>query len=164
MVHRSKRGFFPLKLNRPSAYTNIILQLLEEYDCSSIGLISSVSFNQVISETDRFYLIGWVFGEDPLAIDKINEEIVTLPFWDYDSINFHCGVNGESFLDAFLIGGIPPFCTNFEDRERQDLYTKGRAEEATLAAGGEKYLKFWKSLYAGGMDTTEDKNVGGLWN
>lgn len=140
-------AFYLSSTNTRSLKSNIILKLIEEYQCEVLGIISSISFNEEINETEKYYLIGWVQGEDLLAINKSNGEVVMLAFWDYDVITFYCAVNSNQFLEAFLIHGVSPLDKHFENDEEQWLYNTNKAKEAASIAGGNKYLKFWMSLY-----------------
>ncbi|WP_462250770.1 hypothetical protein [Ferruginibacter sp.] len=157
-------AFYPQKTNENSLSNNIIIQLIEEYKCACISIASSISFNEEVSETDRFVLIGWVFGEDLLAIDKSNAEIVILAYWDYDLVTFHCAANSDKFLEAFLIHGICPLDIIFEMKEDQWIYNINKANEAATAAGGGKYLKFWMALYPTDIGKSDETNKGRFLN
>lgn len=132
------KGFYPERTNKTSSSDNLIIQLIEEFDCRCIGLVSPISLNEEVGETDTFILIGWVW-EDLLAIDKASGEIVMLAYWDYDLITFHCAVNSENFLRAFLIHGIAKFDIDFENEEQEWAYNTLKAEEAADIAGGNIY-------------------------
>jgi len=140
-------AFYLSKTKKQSLRSNVLLQLIEEYNCDAIALFSSISFSLEVNEIEKYFLIGWVWGEDLLAIDKSNGEIVILAYWDYNLITFYCALNGNKFLDAFLIHGISPLDRHFEDREEQRTHNINKAKEAANIAGGDRYLKFWMALY-----------------
>jgi hypothetical protein len=157
------RAFYPAKTQQTSSNSFVVIRLVEEYDCSEITLISSISFENDRIETHRFLQFGWVFGEDPLAVDKTNGEIVSLPYWDFESVGLYCASSGENFLKAFLIGGIVALDISFENEDARNSYNEARAEAAAIAAGGEKYRNFWMHLYITDFGTTESNN-GALLN
>jgi len=138
--------------------SDIILNLIEGYRCDVMGLISSISFNLEIGKTEKYFLIGWVWGDDLLAIDKSNNEVVMLAYWDYDLVTFYCAANSKNFLEAFLIHGISPLDQHFEHEEQQWTYNINKANEAAKIAGGEKYIKFWMALYPTESGTSDEPN------
>ena len=157
-------AFYPVSTGKKSINENPIIQLIEEYNCSNLTLASSISLNEEISETDRFILIGWVWGDDLLAIDKKSGEIVMLAYWDYNLITFHCAENSDKFLEAFLIHGVSGLDVHFEKEADRWAYNIKKATNAAEAAGGNKYLRFWMVLYPTDNGKSDEPNQGGFLN
>lgn len=157
------KAFYPTKTTKKSLSADSIFQLIEEYDIECIGLISRIKFNKEVTETGNHFLIGWM-GEDLIAIDKKNNEVVILAYWDIDLVCYYCSQTTDKFLEAFLIHGIGSLGMKFEKEEDQWAYNKSKAKEASIAAGGIRYLEFWMNLYPADNNKSDELNAQGFLN
>jgi hypothetical protein len=150
--------FYLKPTNNQSLGKNIILQLIEEYNCKPIGLLSPISLDETFNENEKYYLIGILStNNDILAINRTNGEVVALTYWDLNSISYYCAQNSEKFLEAFLIHGVQVGIA-FSNDDKQWQYNMIKAKEAAIAAGGNKYFKFWMDLYPTSNDMSDDPN------
>ncbi len=156
-------AFTPAKKNYESENSDVLIKLIEEYE-TDFSLISNISFNEEIIFSDKNILIGWLRGEDPLAINVETKEVISMPHWDYDIINFYCAKNSSAFLEAFLIHGIGSLDIDFRTEQERWVFNLNRAKEASRIAGGEKYFKFWVSLYPTHDGKIENPNEYGFLN
>ena len=156
-------AFYPTKTTRKSSSSDCVIQLVEEYDSECIGLISPIKFDKEVTETENYFLIGWL-REDLIAVDKKNNEVIILAYWDTDLVAYYCSQTTDKFLEAFLIHGIGAFGMKFDKEEDQWAYNEKKAKEASIAAGGDKYLNFWIDLYPTNDNKSDALNSQGLLN
>jgi hypothetical protein len=155
--------FTPKRNGFQSVSEDALIQFIEEYK-TDFGLISNISFNETIERNGNNIFIGWYKGEDPLSISINTNEIIVVSHWDYNAVNFYCALNSKKFMEAFLIHGIGRLDINFGTQEDKWNYNLAKANEAAIAAGGEKYLMFWQSLYPVGSYRADNQNASGLLN
>jgi len=121
------------------------LNLLQEYDCSSLG-IGNLYFSKTIDEHESYYQIGKV-EMDILVLNKITLEIEVR---DHDQLNYtiwSCASKSTCFLDALLT------CATFFSRLLKEPsigddseYVFNVVKNCAEQAGGEKYIDFYKML------------------
>jgi hypothetical protein len=140
-------SFKPTRKHYKSKSNDILIKFIEEYE-NTIILVSNISFEDELEYSDKYVLWGRLSAENPLAIYKLTNEIVTLSSnYGEDNIVFYCAENSEKFLEAFLIHGIGPLDIEFSTEQELWAFNLARAEKAAKAAGGEKYYEFWRTLY-----------------
>lgn len=162
--------FYPARKNRKSNSNDIIFQFIEEYE-SCFNLISHISFNDKIEEDENYIHFGWS-QEDLLVIEKKSKEIITIDYAVYGRKMFSCAKSTAQFMKAFIIGGFHDLFKHFNNDESAKEYFISKANMASNAAGGLKYLRYWNSLNNTNIDFDEFGNEiklpppdpGGLWN
>lgn len=157
------RAFSPKKEDKESESTNSLIKFVEEYE-TEFSLISNISLNGKVEYSGKYVLFGWLRGEDPLAINTKTNEVVSFANWDYNTIIFYCAENSTKFMEAFLVHGVGNLDIEFKTDEMRWTSNLDKAKMAAKVAGGDKYYKFWESLYPTDDGKVENPNDYGFLN
>jgi len=135
---------------RYNTYFNIItsdeiLQLLQAYDCSKVG-IGNLSFVNEVIEAEDYYQIGNV-ELDILVLNKITLEIEVRDHDSLDYVIWPCASKSDLFLEALLACAV--FLRSLLSNpllEQDKDYMLDVVNLCSEKVGGEKYLDFYKML------------------
>lgn len=127
-----------------SEFSNNVLRLVAEYDCSNVE-IGMITFNKGVEEDNVFFYFGQ-FEADELAFEKKTGELV-LRESNANHTMGYCAKNGASFLDALYLAAqyLSGFSFGEDVTENQGVVC-AKALECGQAAGGEKYVGFYKMM------------------
>ena len=124
-----------------------ILDLITRYDLSSVE-IGMVRFADEPIQLDGSMYIGEV-EVDPILMDISSREIYVVDRDAHNHIMWRCARNGDSFLDALIIAERYLSRCWYDDTLSNDQVAACEvAGDCARAAGGTKYLGFYKMLVA----------------
>ena len=134
------------KVSKDITFTaDVILLLLQNYDCSNIEIAIVSLLPEAIEEVD-YYQIGYA-EQDILVINKISLEIEVR---DHDSLHhviWRCALNSSHFLESLL------YCASCLTERLKNSFAKespsvvsNQIDVCTAKAGGLDYIDFYKIL------------------
>jgi hypothetical protein len=128
--------------SRSKYYNDVVLDLIDNYDCSKV-VIGLVRFLKDVIETDAYFQFGNV-DSDLLVVDKTDNAVKVLDELNYHHVIWDCAKNSSSFLDALLT--CAAFFTDNLNGECTPLQKATSIEKCVYLAGGEEYLPFYEVL------------------
>lgn len=125
---------------------DVILNLLNQFDCSTIQ-IGLITLSQEAIEKEDYYLLGHV-ELDLLSLNKITKEIEVRDHDDNSHIIWKCASSSLKFLNALLVCA-ESFSKRIENVSLSDdeVFISKTIIACTRTAGGENYKRFYKMLF-----------------
>lgn len=125
---------------------NALLDFVRGYDTSEVE-IGMITFPPMPVKTTR----GWHVGNDeadPIILDSATGE-VWLKEYGEDHILDLCAKDSGHFMDALLTAARVPEWDEIEpiDDNAKEIIRRESAEACAVAAGGDRYLRFYLNLF-----------------
>lgn len=142
-----RKSYFCVEKEGLERQDDPILDLIARYDLSSVE-IGSIRFADEPVQLDGSIYIGEV-EVDPILMDVTSREICVVDRDAHNHIMWWCARNGDSLLDALIIAERHLSKCGYDDALWDDQVAACEvASDCAKAAGGTKYLDFYKMLVA----------------
>jgi len=146
-IERAQKSYLCIEKKGLDRQDDPVLDLITRYDLSSVE-IGMVRFTDTPIVQDGSMCIG-EFEVDPILMDITSGEIYVVDLAARNHIMWWCAKNGESFLDALIIAERHLSRCGYDYTFAGDQAAAFEvASNCAEAAGGRKYLDFYKVLVA----------------
>jgi hypothetical protein len=146
-IERTQKSYLCVERKGLDRQDDPVLDLITRYDLSSVE-IGMVRFTDTPIVQDGSICVG-EFEVDPILMDITSGEIYIVDWAARNHITSWCAKNGDSFLDSLIIAErhISRCGYDYALSDNQAAACEV-ASNCAEAAGGKKYLDFYKMLVA----------------
>jgi hypothetical protein len=146
-IERTLKSYLCIEKKGLDRQDNPVLDLITRYDLSSVE-IGMVRFTDTLIVQGGSMCIG-EFEVDPILMDITSGEIYIVDWAARNHIMWWCAKNGDSFLDALILAERHLSRCGYDYTFADDQTAACEvASNCAEAAGGRKYLDFYKVLVA----------------